>query len=79
MNKGKFKEALSIANKGESILNAGCGLLEEMFQLYFDVEISVEYQPSDGFVIVHEVDGFPLNEPVKTAFEAIDNDKDAYR
>lgn len=56
MEKRKFIDALKRAYRCEANLKNACADLEIMFQPYFSDEISVLFQPSDGFVILHDTD-----------------------
>jgi hypothetical protein len=85
MDKKKFNKALKIASDGESRMAVGCADLTILFQPYFDREISVLYQSSDGFVILR--DAFdcgrmnmnaPENIPINEALEIIGKNPKAY-
>ena len=84
MDKKKFSAALKKAQKCESMLKHACSDLEFIFQPYFSDEISVLYQPADGFVILHDTDmacGWECgnkNTGVKEAFECIQENPKHY-
>ena len=61
MNRTIFEKQLKKAYIAESKLNAECAGLELLFRPYFTDEITVLYQPSDGFVILHDID-IPMGE-----------------
>lgn len=77
MDKIEFKKLLSKAHKAESKLNAACSDLETFFSPYFPGEISVLYQPSDGFVVLYDIEKSVMeneadkNEGVMEVFENI--------
>ena len=81
MTNKEFQSALKKAYKCEQKLKSACVDLENIFQPYFNDEITVLYQNSDGFVILHDTElslgrenGYK-NTEVKHAFELIKNDK----
>jgi hypothetical protein len=69
----KVKALLKKAISYEGKMQVTAGELALEFQPFFPVEISVEYQPGDGFVIVGEnaAHKAPFNIPVLDAFENI--------
>lgn len=81
MKKSEFNRQLRLAKNAESKMYSACGSLAEMFQPFFNEEISVLSQPDDGFVIMYDQDNSyaPVNEPVNEAFENIKNDQDYYK
>jgi len=81
MRKSEFNKHLRLATNAESKMHSACGSLAEMFQPFFNEEISVFNQPDDGFVIMYDQDNSdaPINEPINQAFENIKVDKDYYK
>lgn len=84
MEKRKFNSTLRRAIRLENQLNGACDDLADMFQPYFDDDISVLYQSSDGFVILHNLDvddksNTNLNTGVKEAFDIISKDENHFR
>jgi hypothetical protein len=82
--KSNFNKLLSQANKAISNLKAKEDALANIFQPYFNDEISVLYQESDGFVVLHNTDCenenyANLNPGVKEVFENIQSDKNYYK
>lgn len=80
----EFKKLLKNANKAIMNLKSKEDYLAEFFKPYFDEEIHVLYQESDGFVILHNVDYHDrdhsnLNTGVIEAFKNIKADKNYYR
>ena len=80
----KFKSLLKNANKALSNLKLNEDKLSIFFQPYFDEEIAVLYQESDGFVILHNKDVEDksyanLNTGVKEVFETIQKDENFYK
>ena len=77
MEKTEFKKLLSNAHKAEAKLNTACSNLEKFFEPFFPGEISVLYQPSDGFVVLYDIEKSVMgneadkNEGVKQVFENI--------
>ena len=63
INKKEFNSKLKAAKKAEQRLNSACESLAALFEPYFNDEISVFWQQSDGFVILHNV-GFSYNEDI---------------
>ena len=80
MNTRKIKGKLKKAHTGLGILNSACGSIAEELQPFFGHEISVEFQPSDGFVVIWEAnDGCaPHNVPVMDAVEKIKNNPNTF-
>ena len=83
MDKKKFEIALKKAHKYESKLKSACSDLEILFKPFFREEIEVFYQPSDGFVILHDIDcsvstGANKNTGVKEAIKNISKDANFY-
>lgn len=80
----EFNKLLKNAENALSKLQSKQDDLCIFFQPYFDEEISVLYQDSDGFVILHNQDFIDksrsnLNTPVKEVFENIKKDKNFYK
>ena len=80
----KFKKILCNANKAISNLKDKEDIMSSFFQPYFDDEIFVMYQESDGFVVVHNVDHkdknhSTLNSSVNEVFYNIKKDKNFYK
>ena len=77
MEKTEFKKLLSKAQKAEGKLNTACSNLETFFEPFFPGEISVLYQPSDGFVVLYDIEKSVMckdadkNEGVREVFENI--------
>lgn len=71
---------LKKAEKGRSQMDGACGQIARILQPFFAEEISVDFQPGDGFVVICE-DGFaaaPNNLPVDDAVRIIQNDQNAF-
>ncbi len=81
MKKSEFNRQLRIAINAESKMHNACGALAEIFQPFFNEEISVFNRPDDGFVIMYDQDNSeaPVNEPVNQAFENIRADENYYK
>jgi len=83
MDQNKLNTALKKAGKAEGELKAACDDIVNLFQPYFDEEIEVLHQMSDGFVILYNIDfegiHSNLNDSVIHALENIKKDKDYYR
>lgn len=82
--KTKFNKLLNQAKKAIIQLKSKEDSLAELFQPYFDDEISVLYQESDGFVVLHNTDCEDknysnLNPGIKEVFENIQKDKNFYK
>ncbi|WP_159522913.1 hypothetical protein [Sunxiuqinia indica] len=80
MDKRKFSTALRRAKKAESQLHGQCEIMASMLQEFFDDEITVLFQESDGFVVLHSDKNWDsANTPIKEVISAIEKDKDAFR
>ena len=82
--KTKFNKLLKQANEAICNLKSKEDAIAELFQPYFNEQISVLYQESDGFVVLHNIDMEDksysnLNSGVSEVFENIQYDKDFYR
>jgi hypothetical protein len=58
------------------------GVIEEMLQPYFEKEIHILYQMSDGFVVCIESYSFhdaPSNIPVEDVLDDLEIDKEAFK
>jgi hypothetical protein len=82
--KTKFNKLLKQANKALSNLKSKEDELLMFFQPYFDEEIAVLYQESDGFVVLYNRDiedrsHSNLNSGVKEVFEKIQIDENFYK
>ena len=83
MDKKKFEIALKKAYKYENKLKSACVDLEILFEPFFNGNIAVFYQPSDGLVILHDIDspiatGANKNTGVKEAIKNISKDPNFY-
>ena len=73
---------ITIEGSAYRVTDQECEKLEEVFTPYFDEDIFVLYQESDGFVICVqdlESDNAPSNYEVKEAFKNIKSNEDHYR
>ena len=77
MKKTEFKKLIAKAQKAEGKLNTACSNLETFFEPFFPGQISVFYQPSDGFVVLYDIEKSVMeneadkNEGVREVFENI--------
>lgn len=67
---------LKIAIKAKGQMDSACGNIASILQPFFKEEISVDFQPGDGFVVIWEDGVFaaPHNLPVDDAVRAIQKD-----
>ena len=54
MKASKIKASLVAAKKAMDKMNSHCYLIEKELQEYFKSEVTVFWQPSDGFVILQD-------------------------
>ena len=72
-----ISKLLKDAEKAKSRMDGACGQIASILQPFFTEEISVDFQPGDGFVVIWE-DGSekaPNNVPVQDAVSKIKTDK----
>lgn len=78
----KIKELHKKAHKLESQLKSVCDSIAKEFQPFFPDDIDVFYQPSDGFVILHNIDSQTnysnRNTSINEVIENIIKNKDYY-
>ena len=57
-------------------MDSACGNIASILQPFFKAEISVDFQPGDGFVVIWEDSCFsaPNNKPVQDVVEKINED-----
>lgn len=72
---------LASAHKALEAMQNHCEIIAKELQPYFEEEISVFWQPSDGFVVIQETEecNAPSNYSVNQVIEELKNDKNAYR
>ena len=75
-----IKRLLNRAITLEGKMKGCCGAMADSLQPYFPSEISVDYQPGDGFCVIWEDGqcGAPNNVPVLEVLENIKKDETAY-
>jgi len=76
----EVKRLLDAAIRLEGKMKATCGAIAEILQPYFVNEISVDYQPGDGFCVIWEDGQYkaPNNVPVREVLENIKKDETFY-
>lgn len=84
MDKKEFEKLKNQAFKAITNLKSKEDKLASFFQPYFDDDISVLYQESDGFVVLHDTensDKFQRNKNsgIKEVFENITKDSNYYK
>ena len=81
MNKKLINRALKLASIADAKLFGSCGAIASELQPYFDYDICVFKQESDGFVVSWEDESSeaPHNETVNHVVEMIEKDSDHYR
>lgn len=73
---------LILANKYQQKVDSLCNEMADELQEFFLEDITVDYNPSDGFVVVYDEyngDGAPLNIRVSEVALNISSDKLYYR
>jgi hypothetical protein len=76
----EVKRLLNVAIRLEGKMKATCGAMADNLQPYFVSEISVDYQPGNGFCVIWEDDQYkaPNNVPVKEVLENMKKDETLY-
>ena len=49
-----IRKFLKIASKAKGQMDSACGNIASILQPFFKAEISVDFQPGDGFVVIWE-------------------------
>lgn len=72
----EIKKLLKKAENAKAKMDGACGEIANSLQPFFTSEISVDFQPSDGFVVIWEDGAFtaPNNLPVEEVLSAIKKD-----
>lgn len=75
-NNAEIKKLLKRAEKARLKMDTACGQIAIILQPFFNQEISVDFQPSDGFVVVWEDGVFnaPNNYTVQRVIDLIKKD-----
>lgn len=71
-----IKKLLKQAENAKVLMDGACGQIASILQPFFKAEISVDFQPGDGFVVIWEDGCFsaPNNRPVEDVVIDIKND-----
>jgi hypothetical protein len=72
-----IKKLLKQAENAKGRMDGACGQIASILQPFFKAEITVDFQPGDGFVVIWEDGAFtaPNNLPVEEVLLAIKTDK----
>ena len=75
-----INKLLNDAERARCKMESACGKIASVLQPFFPEEISVDFQPGDGFVVIWEDGAFaaPNNVPVMDALNKIKVDKFAF-
>jgi hypothetical protein len=77
-----INKLLKDAEKARSKMESACGQIASNLQPFFDEEISVDFQPGDGFVVIWENESkhfAPHNIPVEDVVNKIKKDILAFK
>ena len=80
MNQKRLAALLKMAQAKQAKLDGICGAMAIELQPFFTHEISVDFQPGDGFCVIWEDGVFdaPNNIPVSDAIKSIVKDAKAF-
>lgn len=72
----EIQKFLKIAHTAKGQMDSACGNISRILQPFFNAEISVDFQPGDGFVVIWEDGCFsaPNNKTVEDVILQINDD-----
>ena len=77
-----INKLLKKADAGRATMESACGQIASTLQPFFSDEISVDFQPGDGFVVIWENESgkfAPHNIPVGDVISKIKKDRFAFK